>query len=83
MDTGLEKLAEASSSVLILKKELAVMEKELADASQRAERVLTGISTLISKLPTELTTNFCSRGHGAGHAGGNCQKPSAESKGEG
>lgn len=43
MDTGLEKLAEASSSVLILKKELAVMEKELADASQRAETVLTGL----------------------------------------
>nr|XP_023020662.1 dynein heavy chain 5, axonemal [Leptinotarsa decemlineata] len=44
MDTGLEKLAEASSSVLILKKELAVMEKELADASQRAERVLTEVT---------------------------------------
>lgn len=43
MDTGLEKLAEASSSVLILKKELAVMEKELADASQRAEHVLTEV----------------------------------------
>lgn len=43
MDTGLEKLAEASSSVLILKKELAVMEKELAEASQRAERVLTEV----------------------------------------
>ncbi|KAG5886924.1 hypothetical protein JTB14_034200 [Gonioctena quinquepunctata] len=44
MDTGLEKLAEASSSVLILKKELAVMEKELADASQRAETVLTEVT---------------------------------------
>lgn len=44
MDTGLEKLAEASSSVLILKKELAVMEQELADASQRAERVLTEVT---------------------------------------
>ncbi|CAH1099757.1 unnamed protein product [Psylliodes chrysocephalus] len=40
MDTGLEKLAEASSSVLVLKKELAVMEKELVEASQKAERVL-------------------------------------------
>lgn len=44
MDTGLEKLAEASSSVLILKKELAVMEQELAEASERAERVLTEVS---------------------------------------
>lgn len=44
MDTGLEKLAEASSSVLVLKKELAAMEKELAEASQRAERVLTEVS---------------------------------------
>ncbi|XP_057658943.1 dynein axonemal heavy chain 5 [Diorhabda carinulata] len=44
MDTGLEKLAEASSSVLVLKKELAVMEKELVEASQRAERVLTEVT---------------------------------------
>lgn len=40
MDTGLEKLAEASASVEILKKELAVMEQELAEASHKAERVL-------------------------------------------
>lgn len=46
MDTGLEKLAEASVSVEILKKDLAVMEKELADASQRAEKVLTEVSYL-------------------------------------
>lgn len=45
MDTGLEKLAEASASVEILKKELAVMEHELVDASQRAERVLTEVLT--------------------------------------
>nr|CAI5822334.1 unnamed protein product [Callosobruchus analis] len=44
MDTGLEKLAEASSSVLILKKELANMETELAEASQRAETVLTEVT---------------------------------------
>lgn len=44
MDTGLEKLAEASSSVLVLKKELASMEKELADASKRAEKVLTEVT---------------------------------------
>lgn len=43
MDTGLEKLAEASASVLVLKKDLAVMEKELAEASQRAEHVLTEV----------------------------------------
>lgn len=44
MDTGLEKLAEASSSVEVLKKELAVMEQELAEASQKAERVLTEVN---------------------------------------
>lgn len=44
MDTGLEKLAEASSSVLILKKDLAMMEKELAEASHKAERVLTEVT---------------------------------------
>ncbi|RZC39074.1 dynein heavy chain 5, axonemal [Asbolus verrucosus] len=44
MDTGLEKLAEASSSVLVLKKELASMEKELAVASKRAEKVLTEVT---------------------------------------
>lgn len=47
MDTGLEKLAEASSSVLILKKELAVMEQELAEASERAERVLTEVICIL------------------------------------
>lgn len=46
MDTGLEKLAEASSSVLVLKKELAVMEKELVEASQKAERVLIEVRNL-------------------------------------
>lgn len=35
MDTGLEKLKEASVSVEVLKKDLAVMEKELAEASQK------------------------------------------------
>lgn len=47
MDTGLEKLAEASASVEVLKKELDLMEKELAEASQRAERVLTEVRYLI------------------------------------
>ncbi|KAF5296158.1 hypothetical protein FQA39_LY12612 [Lamprigera yunnana] len=49
MDTGLEKLAEASASVEVLKKELAVMKKELADASQRAERVLTEVTERASQ----------------------------------
>lgn len=44
MDTGLEKLAEASASVEILKKELAVMEQELVEANQKAERVLTEVN---------------------------------------
>lgn len=46
MDTGLEKLAEASLSVEVLKKELAVMERELVEANQRAERVLTEVRLL-------------------------------------
>lgn len=53
MDTGLEKLAEASSSVLVLKKELASMEQELADASKRAEKVLTEV---IFRKETSITT---------------------------
>lgn len=44
MDTGLEKLAEASLSVGILKKDLAVMEQELAIASQKAEHVLVEVT---------------------------------------
>lgn len=44
MDTGLEKLAEASASVEVLKKDLAVMENELVDASERAQRVLTEVT---------------------------------------
>nr|XP_022920640.1 dynein heavy chain 5, axonemal [Onthophagus taurus] len=44
MDTGLEKLAEASGSVEVLKKDLAVMENELVEASRKAERVLTEVT---------------------------------------
>lgn len=44
MDTGLEKLAEASASVEILKKDLAEMERELVEASERAQRVLTEVT---------------------------------------
>lgn len=40
MDTGLEKLKEASAAVEILKTDLAVMEQELAEASRKAESVL-------------------------------------------
>jgi dynein heavy chain len=39
MDTGLAKLQEASCSVEILKKDLAIMEQELAQASEKAENV--------------------------------------------
>lgn len=47
MDTGLEKLAEASASVEILKKDLAVMESELVEANKKAERVLTEVMRLL------------------------------------
>ncbi|XP_076639069.1 dynein axonemal heavy chain 1 isoform X1 [Colletes latitarsis] len=40
MDTGLAKLEEASISVEILKRDLAVMETELVQASEKAETVL-------------------------------------------
>ncbi|XP_047354238.1 dynein axonemal heavy chain 5 isoform X2 [Vespa velutina] len=40
MDTGLAKLEEASISVEILKKDLALMERELVQASEKAETVL-------------------------------------------
>lgn len=45
MEVGLAKLEEASVSVELLKKDLAVMEEELADASQKAEMV--GIMKII------------------------------------
>lgn len=39
MEVGLAKLEEASFSVELLKKDLAIMEQELADASRKAETV--------------------------------------------
>nr|XP_036233287.1 dynein heavy chain 5, axonemal isoform X1 [Bactrocera oleae] len=44
MDTGLEKLKEASASVEILKKDLVVMEEELVEASKNAESVLVEVT---------------------------------------
>ncbi|XP_068620684.1 dynein axonemal heavy chain 5 [Battus philenor] len=44
MDTGLEKLREASISVEVLKKDLAIMEQDLAFASEKADRVLTEVT---------------------------------------
>lgn len=49
MDTGLEKLKEASLSVGVLKKDLAVMEQELVEASERAQRVLTEVTERASQ----------------------------------
>lgn len=44
MDTGLAKLEEASLSVESLKQDLAEMEQELQQASEKAERVSTFVS---------------------------------------
>lgn len=49
MDTGLEKLAEASESVEILKKDLAIMELDLAEASLKSERVLIEVTERASQ----------------------------------
>lgn len=44
MDTGLDKLREAAISVELLKKDLAVMEQDLALASEKADQVLTVVT---------------------------------------
>ena len=64
MNTGLTKLMEASDSVAVLSRELAVKEKELAVASEKAEKVspLKSINCKISKEQLVLMFNiFCYR----------------------
>ena len=44
MNTGLRKLIEATESINVLSKELAVKEKELAVASKKADEVLADVT---------------------------------------
>lgn len=56
METGLEKLAEASASVEILKKDLAVMEQDLAEASQKVD---SNLFDDYSSLLLHRSNNYC------------------------
>lgn len=57
METGLEKLLEASASVEILKQDLAVMEKDLAEASQKV--YFYKVLCLLSNADSARTRNVC------------------------
>lgn len=61
METGLRKLDEASRSVEILKKDLAVMERELAQASEKAERVRPRIVVIWLRNPNGVVFRFSQR----------------------
>lgn len=80
MDTGLEKLAEASASVEVLKKELAVMEQELAEASERAEKVLTEVYKFNVQIIEQAISSPNNLGYRKSNASRSGKKSSAKGK---